>query len=125
MIFEVIIEDFNAVKTTFNFVPAHVPRETPELIAEGRAWVGHETVELMPDRCAIIASGQCRASTGHIQSTPDIDLIKSLKPLRFPRLLTASPTEQLGEKVELAFRTVMDVELERTRTARDEGEWKQ
>jgi predicted metal-dependent hydrolase len=67
MIFEVIIEYFNAVKTTVKFVPAHVPRETPELIAEGRAWVGHETVELMPDRYTIIASGQCRASTGRIQ----------------------------------------------------------
>ncbi|KAH3952789.1 hypothetical protein HBI56_133560 [Parastagonospora nodorum] len=27
----------------------------PELIAEGRAWVGHETtVELIPDRCQVV-----------------------------------------------------------------------
>ncbi|KAH4039662.1 hypothetical protein HBI67_080350 [Parastagonospora nodorum] len=110
----------------------------PELIAEGRAWVGHETtVELIPDRCQVVwvrlridgvmedevlsyvnvpsspaasaelvldTSKLTTAISAKIESTPDVDVIKSLKPLRVPWHLTADPTEQLGEDVELTLR---------------------
>ncbi|EAT85577.2 hypothetical protein SNOG_06926 [Parastagonospora nodorum SN15] len=43
------------------------------------------------------------AISAKIESTPDVDVIKRLKPLRVPWHLTADPTEQLGEDVELTL----------------------